>query len=37
MWVIIAVLLDSGHLRYEIFMIVLGLDERIENVSTKAR
>ena len=37
MWVIIAVPVDSGRLRYEIFMIVIGLDERIGNVSTKAR
>jgi hypothetical protein len=30
-------ILDSGDLLYEIFMIVTGLAERIENVSTKAR
>ena len=37
MWVIIAVLQISGRLRYEIFMIVIGLAERIGNVRTKAR
>jgi hypothetical protein len=29
--------LHSGHLQYEIFMIVIGLYEGIGNVSTKAR